>query len=75
MNKYIIDLINQKQSLYRLIYIFSPMKLEILKTYIKTCLKSGFIQISKFLPNPPIPFDQKLESSFDLYIMIEILII
>ena len=43
MNKYAIKLIEEKQPSYRPIYTFSLMKLEILKAYIKTNLKTGII--------------------------------
>lgn len=43
MNKYAIELIDGKQLLYGPIYVFSPVKLEILKTYIKTHPNTGFI--------------------------------
>ncbi len=39
------------------------MKIEILKTYIKTYLKTGFIQPSKYLASAPIPFDKKGDGS------------
>ncbi len=43
INKYINKLINEKQSSYKPIYSLSLVKLESLKTYIKTHLKIGFI--------------------------------
>lgn len=43
MNEHIIELINRKQAPYRLIYTLSLVELEIMKTYIKTYLKPGFI--------------------------------
>ena len=42
------------------------MKMETLKTYIKTHLKPGFIQFSKFFANAPIFFDKKLDGSLCL---------
>ncbi len=43
MNKYTIELIEKKQLFYKSIYTLSSMKLKILKAYIKTHLKTGFI--------------------------------
>ncbi len=43
MNKYAIKLIKRKQPSYKPIYALSPVELEILKTYIKTHLKTRFI--------------------------------
>lgn len=43
INEYAIKLIDSIQLLYKLIYILSPVELEILKTYIKTYLKTRFI--------------------------------
>lgn len=40
INEYIIELVEDKQPSYSSIYAFSPVKLEILKTYIKTHLKT-----------------------------------
>ncbi len=42
------------------------MELEILKTYIETHLKTGFIQPSKSLAGTPILFDKKPNGSFHL---------
>lgn len=43
INKYVIMLIRDKQPPYRPIYALSLVKLEVLKAYIKTYLKIGFI--------------------------------
>ena len=43
LNEYAINLKNGKQLLYRSNYSLGPVELEILKTYIKTYLKTGFI--------------------------------
>ena len=43
LNKYAINLKNDKQLLYKPIYNLDLMGLETLKTYIKTYLKTGFI--------------------------------
>ena len=44
------------------------MKLEILRIYIKTYLKTGFIQPFKSFAGAPILFDKKLNNSLHLYI-------
>lgn len=43
INEYAIILVKEKQSSYKPIYTLNLVKLKILKTYIKTHLKSGFI--------------------------------
>ncbi len=43
INKYAIKLVEDKQPPYGSIYALNPVKLETLKTYIKTHLKTGFI--------------------------------
>ena len=43
INKHVIKLQDGKQPPYRPIYSLRPVELEILKTYIKTYLKTGFI--------------------------------
>ena len=43
MNKHAIELEECKQPSFRPIYSLEPIKLEILKTYIKTNLANGFI--------------------------------
>ena len=68
MNKYAIELIEGKQSPYKPIYALSPMELEILKTYIETHLKTGFIRPSKSPASTPILFDNKPNDSFFLYV-------
>ncbi len=67
MNQYVIKLIDGKQSPYMLIYTLSPVELETLKTYIETQLKTGFIQLSKFLAGTLIFFDKKPDGSLCLY--------
>ena len=54
LNEHTIDLEDGKQPPYGPIYILGPVKLEILKTYIKTYLKTGFIWPSKSLACAPI---------------------
>ena len=43
MNKYAIELINEKQFSYKLIYALSLVELEMLKIYIKIYFKTDFI--------------------------------
>ncbi len=66
INKHIIELIDRKQPPYGPIYAFSLVKLETLKAYIETDLKTGFIRPSKSLVGAPIFFDKKPDSSFHL---------
>lgn len=68
MNEHAIKLVNRKQPLYGFIYIFSPVELEILKTYIKTHLKIVFILSSKSFVYALILFNKKLNNSFCLCI-------
>ncbi len=68
MNEHIIELIKEKQPLYGLIYVLSPVKLETLKIYIKTYLKTSFIWPSKSPARAPIFFDKKPDGSFCLYV-------
>ena len=57
INDYIIKLEGDKQSFFSPIYNLEPIKLEILKIYIKTNLASGFIWLSKSPVKAPILFD------------------
>lgn len=43
INEHVIKLIDGKQSLYKSIYALRPIELDMLKTYIKTHFKIGFI--------------------------------
>ena len=47
INEHAIELVDGKQLLYRSIYNIGLVKLQILKTYIKTNLANGFIWPSK----------------------------
>lgn len=67
INDNIIEQINNKQSPSELIHILSPVKLKTLKTYIKTNLKTGFIQPSKSFTNAFILFNKKSDDNFCLY--------
>ena len=67
-NQHAIELEKNNQIPYRPIYSLGPVKLEILKTYIKTYLKTRFIQLSKSHLNTPILFDKKLDGNLPLYV-------
>ena len=54
-----IDLLDDKQPPYGPIYTLGLVELEMLKTYIKANLASGFIRSSKSPAGAPIPFIQK----------------
>ena len=64
LNKHAIELEEGKQPPYRPIYSLGPVELETLKIYIKTHLKTGFIQTSKSPADAPILFDKKPDTSF-----------
>lgn len=68
MNKYVIELIDRNSPFYKSIYTFSPVKLEILKTYIIIHLKTRFIWHSKSFADAFIFFDKKFDDSFCLYV-------
>ena len=66
INNHPINMLNNKQLPYSLIYSLRPMKLEILKTYIKANLASNFIRLSKFPSDTLILFVQKKDGSLRL---------
>ena len=66
LNKYAINLKDGKQPLYEPIYSLGPVKLEILKTYIETHIKTGFIQPFRSFVGPLILFDKKSDGSLRL---------
>ena len=66
MNENIIELEENKQPPFRLIYILGPIELKTLKTYIKTNLANGFICPSKSPARAPIFFNQKTDGSLHL---------
>lgn len=68
INKYSVELLEGKQLLYRLIYSLSSVKLKILKTYIKTHFKAGFILFSKSLAGGLILLYKKLDDGLQLCI-------
>ena len=59
INKHAIKLEEDKQLFFGLIYSLGPIKLEILKTYIKTNLANGFIWPFKSPIKALILFDKK----------------
>ena len=66
--KHAIKLKDSKHPPYKPIYNSRLVELEILKTYIKIYLKTGFFQSFKSLIRAPILFNKKLDSSLWLYI-------
>ena len=63
IHKHAIELQDGKQPLYEPIYSLEPVELEILKTYIETHLKTGFIWLSKSPAGALILFDKKPDGS------------
>ena len=68
INKHAIKLKKSKQPFYGPIYSLGLVKLETWKIYIKTYLKTWFIQSSKSSAGTLILFDKKPNSSFCLYV-------
>ena len=66
INDYPINLLDNKQLPYDLIYSLGPVELEMLKTYIKANLASGFIRPSKSPAGAPILFVRKKDGSLRL---------
>ena len=64
INDHAIELVNDWQPPYGLIYSLELVELETLKTYIKTNLANGFIRPSKSPAGAPIFFDKKPDGSF-----------
>ena len=65
-NQHVIKLEEGKQPPYGPTFSLGPVKLETLKTYIETHLKTGFIRPFKSLTGTPILFDQKPNGNFCL---------
>ena len=63
LNEHAIELESDKQPPYRPIYSLDPIKLETLKTYIETHLKTGFIWPSKSSAGAFILFDKNPDNS------------
>ena len=68
INKNAIELDEGKQPLYNSIYNLGLVELEILKAYIETYLKTGFIWPSKASASAHIFFDKKSDGSLHLYV-------
>ena len=66
LHEHVINLEHDKQPPYGPIYSLGLVKLKILKTYIKTHLKTGFIQPFKSPAGAPILFDKKPDGSLRL---------
>ena len=63
INDHPINLLDDKQPPYGPIYSLGPVELEMLKTYIKANLASGFIRPSKSPAGTLIPFVRKKDGS------------
>ena len=68
INKYTIELKDDKQPLYGPIYSLGPVELETLNTYIKTNLVNGFIRPLKSSAGALILFVCKPDGSLRLYV-------
>ena len=66
INDHAIELVDNWQPPYGLIYSLEPVKLEILKVYIKNNLANGFIRPSKSPAGALILFNKKPDSSLRL---------
>ena len=66
LNEYAIKLEKDKQLPYKPIYSLGLVELKMLKTYIETHLKTGFIQPSKSPASAPILFVKKPDGSLRL---------
>ena len=64
INYHTIKLIDKQQIFYELIFYLEPIKLKILKTYIKTNLANSFIRLFKSSIEALIFFDKKIDKSF-----------
>lgn len=67
LNKYAIELKDGKQLFYGPLYSLGLVKLETLRTYMKTYLKIRFSWPCKFLASASILFEKKLDGSFQLF--------
>lgn len=68
INEDLIDLESDKEPLYGLIYSLELVKLEVLKTYIKTNLVHGFIQLLKSPVKAFILFVKKPDNIFSFFV-------
>ena len=68
INDHIIKLEKSKQPSFSLIYNLEPVKIEILKIYVKINLANGFIWFFKSPARTPIFFNWKLNKDLCLYV-------
>ena len=68
INNHAIQLMDNWQPSYNLIYSLGPLELEMLKTYIENNLVSDFIKLSKSLARAPIFFDKKVDGNLRLFV-------
>ena len=68
INDHAIELVDNQQPPYSLIYSLGLVELEILKSYIKINLANSFIRLSKSIAGASIFFDKKSNKSFQLCI-------
>ncbi len=68
INDHAIELVDDRQPLYGLIYSLGPVELETLKAYIEKNLASSFIRPSKSPTGVPILFNKKPDGSLRLWV-------
>ena len=68
INDHAIKLVDGQQLFYKPIYSLRLIKLETLKAYIESNLANGFIRPSKLPASTPILFNQKSNSSLQLWV-------
>lgn len=68
INNHTINLVNNMQASYRLIYSLKPTYLKTLKTYVKANIVNSFIKLFRSSVSAWILFVQKFNGSFCLYI-------
>ncbi len=66
INDHAIELVDDQQPLYDIIYNLGSVELEILKAYINNNITSGFIKLSKSPAGAPILFEKKPDVSLKL---------
>ncbi len=66
INDHIIELVDNRQYLYDLIYSLNPIEIETLKAYLKYNRANGFIRPFKSPIGVPIFYDKKPDSSMRL---------
>ena len=68
INEYVIKLVKNKQSSYKLIYNIRSVEFKIFKIYVETNLKNCFVWLLNFLADASILFVYKSNCSFCWYI-------